>query len=164
MADEGFSLRAFRADLRVLEREVSLSMAADGGCCGVSLARCHLLLEAQERGSTSVTALAAALELDKSTLSRTVDGCCRAGLLRRRTDPSNRRQQIIRLTPRGEASAEAINAECDATYARLFDFIPADRRAVVVEAVGLLAEAMRRMRKEPDSACCADAKDREGSV
>jgi DNA-binding MarR family transcriptional regulator len=153
MAD--IDVRAFRADLRRLEREVVRSLATDTGCCGVTLAQCHLLMEADARERTSVTDLAESLELDKSTLSRTVEGMCRAGLLDRQTDPENRRQQNISLTRKGRAKAQSIHALCDASTERLFDFIPAGRRRQVVESVSLLAAAMRQKRKEPDSACCA---------
>jgi hypothetical protein len=81
------SIREFRKHLRQLEREVGYSMASETACCGVTLAQCHHLLEVDARGSTSITELATALELDKSTLSRTVDGACRAGLLSREIEP-----------------------------------------------------------------------------
>ena len=68
VAGRGIDIRAFRADLRVLEREVVLSLSSDTGCCGVSVAQCHLLLETEARGRTNVTELAAATVLDKSTL------------------------------------------------------------------------------------------------
>jgi DNA-binding MarR family transcriptional regulator len=152
------SIRDFRKNLRALEREVQLSMASDTGCCGVSLAQCHLLLEVEDRGQTSITALADMLELDKSTLSRTVDGMCKAGLLNREIDPANRRQQILSLTPAGKAKAEAVNSLCDGSYARLFDFIPAQSRKGVVKSVALVAEAMRHMRKSPGTPCCREDK------
>src|SRR5512136_774154 len=95
------TLRTLRKSLRVLEREVELSMASDTGCCGVTLAQCHLLLEVEARGGTGVTELAEILDLDKSTLSRTVDGLCHAGLLSRETDPGNRRCHILSLTEKG---------------------------------------------------------------
>jgi DNA-binding MarR family transcriptional regulator len=164
MAGRGIDIRAFRTDLRVLEREVVLSLSSDTGCCGVSVAQCHLLLETEMRGSTSVTELASATVLDKSTLSRTVDGLCRSGLLRRKVDPANRRQQIITLNAKGRAAVDRINSACDATYQRLFDFIPAAKRSAVAEAVGLLSAAMRRKRKEPDSACCADETEESGGT
>ena len=141
-------IRRFRRDLRVLEREVALSLASETGCCGVTLAQCHLLLEVGERERTGVTGLAAALELDKSTLSRTVDGMCRAGLLSRETDPGNRRRQVIRLTGEGRARAEAIHALCDRSYSRLLERIPGRKRRAVIEAVALLGAAMRRQRRE----------------
>jgi DNA-binding MarR family transcriptional regulator len=149
-------IRDFRKSLRVLEQEVGFSMASETGCCGVTLAQCHLLLEIEQRGTTSITGLAAALELDKSTLSRTVDGLCRAGLVDRKTDPANRRQQLISLTAKGKKKADGINSLCDASYARLFDFIPADKREAVVECAALLAGAMRQKRKDPGAACCVD--------
>jgi len=156
MVETEVSIRDFRTNLRVLEREVELSMTSEAGCCGVTFAQCHLLLEVERRGRTSVTELAAALELDKSTLSRTVDGACRAGLIDRSVDPSSRRQQILSLTAMGKETAATINSQCDASYMRLFDFIPAARRMMVVQSVALLAEAMRLKRRNPDAACCVD--------
>jgi DNA-binding MarR family transcriptional regulator len=158
--EQGISIREFRRSLRTLEQEVGLSMASETGCCGVTLAQCHMLLEVEQRGQTSVTELAALLELDKSTMSRTVDTMCRAGILNRETDPANRRQQVISLTAEGKGKSDRINSLCDVSYTRLFDFIPAEKRSMVVESAALLAHAMRQMRKSPASPCCTD----EGNV
>jgi DNA-binding MarR family transcriptional regulator len=155
MTDRDIPVRDFRAHLRVLEREVGLSMASETDCCGVTQAQCHILLETEQRGCTSVTELASLLELDKSTLSRTVDAMYRSGLLDRQVDSCCRRQQVIRLTDKGREKADTINALCDASYRRLFDFIPEQKRRSVLESTALLADAMRRMRKEPDAPCCA---------
>jgi DNA-binding MarR family transcriptional regulator len=149
----------FRKSLRVLEREVQISMSSDTDCCGVSLAQCHLLLEVELRGASSVTELASILSLDKSTMSRTAEALVTAGLLNRETVPDNRRQQIISLTKEGKAKAQYINRTCDSTYTRLLDFIPARRRASVMESVTLLADAMRRERRNPRSACCSGTAD-----
>lgn len=156
MIERDVSIREFRQNLRVLEREVELSMASEAGCCGVTFAQCHLLLEVERRGRTSVTELASLLELDKSTLSRTVDAAFRAGLIDRTVDPASRRQQVISLTDRGRETAETINSQCDTSYTRLFDFIPRDERSAVVRAVALLADAMRQKRRNPEAACCVD--------
>ena len=137
MVEQGISIREFRKSLRILEQEVGLSMASETGCCGVTLAQCHILLEVDQRERTSVTELAAKLELDKSTMSRTVDTMCRAGLLNRETDPSNRRQQVISFTGEGRLKSDRINGLCDSSYTRLFDFIPAEKRQMVVESAAL---------------------------
>jgi DNA-binding MarR family transcriptional regulator len=156
MTGTDIAIRDFRSNLRVLEREVEMSMTSEAGCCGVTFAQCHLLLEVERLGRTSVTGLASALELDKSTLSRTVDAACRAGLIDRAVDSQNRRQQVISLTDRGRQTAETINRQCDASYARLFDFIPQGKRSMVADTVALLAQAMRMKRHHPEAACCAD--------
>ena len=55
------------------------------------------------------------------------------------SDPSSRRQQVVSLTDQGRETAEAIHRQCDASYTRLFDFIPVEKRGMVVESVALLA-------------------------
>ena len=52
--------------------------------------------------------------------------------------------------------ADRINELCDASYTMLFDFIPPEKRGLVVEAVSILAEAMRQKRKSPGLACCKE--------
>ena len=133
-----------------------MSMSSEAGCCGVTSAQSHLLLEVERRVRTSVTELAAALELDKSTLSRTVDAAVRGGLVDRVVDPQNRRQQVVSLTEAGQRTADQVNRRCDESYTRLFDFIPPGKRALVMEAVELLAQAMRLQRTDPGAACCRD--------
>ncbi len=146
-------VRRLRRNLRALEREIELSLATQTGCCGVTVAQCHLLLEVEDRRETSVTALASALELDKSTLSRNVDGLCRTGLLRRETDPRSRRQQVISLTPDGQARVDAINAVCDRYSARLLGSLAPVRRAALMESAADLGIAMKRARLEEGNPC-----------
>ena len=147
------NIRLFRKNLRVLEREVELSLASETDCCGVTLAQCHVLLEVEWRGHTGVTELAGAMELDKSTLSRTIDGLVRAGLLERVIDKNSRRQRIISLSKRGTAKARTINDLCDSSYARLFSFIPEKKRQGVMDSVDLLGRAMRRTRQIGRASC-----------
>jgi len=146
-------IQEFRKDLRVLEREIELTLTSQTGCCGVTVAQCHLLLEVELRGQTSVTELASALELDKSTLSRAVDGLTRAGLLDRSADPTSRRQQVIRLTEQGKTRTTSINEVCDRFYSRLLGSIPARKRLAAVESVALIGKAMRDVRKKGGNPC-----------
>jgi len=136
-----------------------MSMSSKAGCCGVTSAQCHLLLEVERRVRTSVTELAAALELDKSTLSRTVDAAVRAGLVDRVVDPRSRRRQVVRLTEAGQRTADQVSRLCDDSYTRLFDFVPTGKRALVMEAVELLAQAMRLNRTDPGAAWCGDPRE-----
>lgn len=116
-------------------------------CCGVTVAQCHVLMELDGEEATNATRLSAVLGLDKSTLSRTIDGLVQAGFVERSIDPSSRRQQVIRLSPSGRDRIEAIHLRCDADYRRLFDGIPKEKHAMVIEAVELLADAVRDQQK-----------------
>lgn len=144
---ETLSIRTFRKGLRELEREVDLALSSQTGCCGVTIAQCHLLLAVEESGEPSVSEIASALELDASTLSRTVDGLVRTGLLERREDPSNRRRQLVSLSREGRAKVDSINSLCDRYYEGLLRALPADKVGTIAEALPVFASAMREWRK-----------------
>jgi len=153
------SIRNFRRGLRALERQVELALIAQTDCCGVTPAQCHLLLEVEELGEVSIGDLASALELDASTLSRTVDGLVKAGLLVRREDPANRRRQLVCLTVSGRGKTDYINDLCDRYYKGLLDALPADEAGTLLEALPLFAKAMRSWRlAEGSIACCSESK------
>lgn len=147
------TIREFRRELRALERRVELALSEQSSCCGVTPAQCHALLTLQELGRASLGELAAALELDASTLSRTVDGLVKEGLALRREDPENRRRAIVSLSPAGEASAERINESCDRYYRGLLSSLPQADALGVVRAVPILAEALRSA-SGSSAGCC----------
>jgi DNA-binding MarR family transcriptional regulator len=147
-------VRAFRKRLRELEREVELALSDQTSCCGVTPAQCHLLLAVEEAGETSAAELAAELELDASTLSRSVDGLAKAGLLLRKEDPGNRRRQLLSLSAKGRAKAESINERCDRFYAELLGAMPAKDAKAIAEAMPLFVESLRAFRRGSVSEPC----------
>jgi DNA-binding MarR family transcriptional regulator len=145
------SVREFRRSLRALEREVELSLASQTECCGVTSAQCHILLELEARGSSSVGELADALELDPSTMSRTADSLVRSGLVSRADDPDNRRRQILGLSPEGKEKADVINEACDEYYMTVLEGAGRERGSALTDAVAYLAAAIREKRLSGDS-------------
>lgn len=137
------TIRKFRRELRALERRVERALAEQSSCCGVTPAQCHAVLALEEAGQSSLGELAAALELDSSTLSRTIDGLVKEGLAERREDPDNRRRAIVSLSPAGEAAAARINEACDRYYRSLLSSLSETDAVGVVRAVPILAEALR---------------------
>ena len=139
------AVSAFRRQLRVLEREMVSQLGTDTSCCGVTLAQCHTLLEISG-SALSLTGLATALDLDTSTLSRTVDGLVRAGLVERTEDAADRRLLRLVLTPAGRDKVAFINETCNRYYAKLLATMNERDQRSVLRAVGLLAEGMRNLR------------------
>ena len=86
--DKNF-IQEFRSKLRILDREIEKQLKTETSCCGVSMAQCHTMLELMSNDGISIIDLAKMLELDKSTLSRTVDGLVNAGLIKRKTNPKS---------------------------------------------------------------------------
>lgn len=138
------TVRDFRRNLRLLERQIESALSSQTGCCGVTVAQCHLILELDQSGPAGIGDFARALDLDASTLSRTVDGLVRAGLVSRETDPDNRRRQVVALTPAGRDSAGSIHGLCDRYYTGILGSIPATCRTSVTAGIAMLAEALRR--------------------
>ncbi|MCX7027168.1 MAG: MarR family transcriptional regulator [Spirochaetes bacterium] len=154
------SIRNFRKGLRVLERQVELALITQTECCGVTPAQCHLLFEVEDAGEASVGDLASSLELDASTLSRTVDGLVKAGLLARREDPANRRRQLVCLTASGREKVDYINDLCDRYYEGLLAALPTGEAGTILEALPLFVKAMRAWRLEGGSGiCCPGSKE-----
>ena len=155
------SIRSFRKGLRELEREVELALSDQTECCGVTPAQCHLILAVEEAGETSVSEAAAALELDSSTLSRAVDGLVKAGLLKRKEDPSNRRRQIISLSAKGRKKAASINSICDRYYQGLLGALPAKESKAIAAALPVFVAALREWRRaQGPLGCCAEGEPR----
>lgn len=101
-------IQKFRETIRVLDREMFYQNNAS--CCnGISLAQCHTLLEIEKNTEISISELANNLSLDKSTISRTVDGLVNISLVDRIIPKENRRKALLNLTESGEQVCKTIN-------------------------------------------------------
>lgn len=101
-------IQKFREQLRVFDRELYLQNNAS--CCnGISVAQCHALLEIEKSNELTVSELAKNLTLDKSTVSRTVDGLVNIHMVNRVIPAENRRKTQINLTGSGKQVCQTIN-------------------------------------------------------
>lgn len=133
-------IRHFRKILRSFERLTNIQLKS---CCsGVSLAQCHVLLEIEEQGQATTGQLAQRLGLDKSTLSRTIDGLVNIGLVERLPNPSDRRFTPLVATKQGKAICDSINSEADDYYGRVFKSIPQGKHEAVIRDLSLLVQAL----------------------
>jgi DNA-binding MarR family transcriptional regulator len=145
------SIKEFRKSLRKLQRKLAEQIDGDSVCCGVTIAQCHTLLVIEEKGHTTNTELAVELELDKSTLSRTIESLVVMGLVNRETNTDNRRSQHIRLTGEGEKTVAGIHDQWRSFFASVFAGIPKSKHPVVIEGLSLLANSF------PSAAVCCTA-------
>lgn len=81
------------------------------------------------------------LRLEKSTVSRLVTNLVNRGWVRRYTADDDGRGVQLELTDAGMTAAEQLAAARQAKFAALLDRVPDDRRAALVDALQLLAEA-----------------------
>jgi len=145
---------ALREVIRLLERKLGLLDDLQSACCGVTFAQCHAIVEigranarAGER-SISLNDLAEILELDKSTMSRTINNLVNSDLAVREIDPNDRRYLNIKLTEKGRQSFREIEAGMERYFTRIYQAIPADKREQVIESLSILLQALN------ENDCC----------
>lgn len=132
-------IRDYRRALRQFQRLVGAQMKSCS--CSVSLPQCLILLELDEHGQMTMSQLAAALRLDHSTLSRTVEGLVRGKLIARLRDESDRRLVWVRLTDHGARTCADIHRNNDAYCASVFDNLSSSERTNVLRAFESLVRA-----------------------
>jgi len=145
------NIRAFRSQLRRLERQAERSLERSTACCGVTLVQCHTLVELDEAGPLNLSELAKRMELDKSTVSRTIDSLVGSSLVKRKEDPDNRRAVILRLTRSGKSQLGKIHGVSDRFYQQILQNVPEDRMDKLTKCLELLADALSKV---DTKSCC----------
>jgi DNA-binding MarR family transcriptional regulator len=107
-------------------------------CCGISMAQCHALVEIGRAGSISLVELSKLMDLDSSTMSRTVNNLVNNRMAEREVDPSDRRYVTIRLTKEGQKSFREIESNMNDYFARIYAAIPEEKRAQVLESLQII--------------------------
>lgn len=145
-----------RESIRHLERKLGVLMESDLSCCGLTLAQCHALVEIGRACCISLIDLANTLDLDNSTLSRTVSKLDALGLCGREIDPNNRRYLQITLTESGWKLFNEIEANMNAYYQKVLERIPEDRRTQLLTDLSLLIDALA------ETDFCCEIHEKEG--
>lgn len=88
-------------------------------------------------------ALADQLGLDKSTTSRLVAQLVDRDWVAKAVNPQNRRESRLALTDRGRVALRQVLASAGARFAALWQQIPPEKRAQILESLTVLTDAMR---------------------
>lgn len=94
-----------------------------------------IMLRALRDGPLQAGQLAQRFGVSRPTITRTVDGLVKKGLVERRVDPSDRRVTMIALTTAGQALHELTEEAAEDYLAALLERLPADRLLGVETAV-----------------------------
>lgn len=143
-------IRKFRDLLRSFERELYFQNISS--CCnGVSLAQCHTLLEIEGKEKISVSELAKNLSLDKSTVSRSIDGLVKKGFIHRNIPSENRRTTELQLTEEGIITCENINWNNDDFISNSLEKINEDEQSQFLRLFEKITNTMVEIREQNDT-------------
>lgn len=137
-----------RESIRQMERKLGMLEEGEMSCCGISLAQCHALVEIGRAGSISLVELSRLLDLDNSTMSRTVNNLVNSGMAVRALDQGDRRYVTIRLTEAGTATFKDIEHNMNSYFEQIFNSIPEEKKEQVLDSLQILLKAIA------DSDCC----------
>jgi DNA-binding MarR family transcriptional regulator len=143
--------KQLRELVRKLERKLGILEDGEFSCCGVSLAQCHALIEIGRAKSISLIDLAGLINLDNSTMSRTVNNLVSGELVEREIDPGDRRYVRINLTENGEKLFNTIESNMELYFSKIYGSIPAEKRFQVLESLQILMDAIN------GSECCKES-------
>lgn len=134
--------------IRILERKLGIVEKSEVSCCGVTFAQCHAVVEIGRATTISLNELAEMLNLDNSTMSRTVNNLVNDKLVERELDPKDRRCVTIKLTEDGKKIFENIEESMGIYFQKITQSIPKDKVNQVIESLELLLAAIK------NSNCC----------
>jgi putative acetyltransferase len=122
------------------------------GSLGISHSQCHALIELELRETMTAGEMAAALNLDKSTMSRTLAALVKSGLVASRSGAGDRRRRPLVLTGKGRRKTVQIHRQADRQVQASLASLGPDERAAVVRGMSLYARALSRLRNQAEFA------------
>ena len=136
-------------DFELQERMIGLIRAfglhkPDETPCGqpVAVAEAHTLMELTREEPLLQKDLVFRLRLEKSTVSRLVKMLEGRGWIERTRSPHDGRAMELRLTEAGKRTASTLAEVRREKFARILEAIPEEKRAPVMQVLGVLEEAM----------------------
>ena len=134
--------KQLREMIRILERKLGILQEKQGSCCDITLGQCHALVEIGRAKSISLNELAELLNLENSTMSRTVNNLVTLELAKRDIYPKDRRYVTISLTESGSRLFEGIEVDMNSYFGKVYGSIPDNKKQQVLESLQILIEAI----------------------
>jgi DNA-binding MarR family transcriptional regulator len=125
---------------RALWRDLVIGFAAQLGELRLGFTQLAALYAAADTASLTVADLAEQIGRSASATSRIVTGLERRGLLDRLEEIADRRQRIVRLTPRGQALLGVVDRARAEQFLAVVRPLPQAERALVAMGVAALAQ------------------------
>ncbi len=137
--------------LREVARLYTRAQRTVAECCRTSTTQCHLLVELGRSGPLTPSEIGVRLGLEKSWVSRAVDGLVERGWATKEPNPRDARSWLVTLTADGEDRVHELNATLDTHAARVLGHLNERDRATVEQSLLLLLKALR---EDIDIAAC----------
>lgn len=136
--------RRLRELMKRLVRAIGLLERGDVACCGITISQCHALGEVATQEGLTSGELASRLGIDPSAVTRISDALVQQGLVRRKTDPSDRRMVRLVLTEAGRDLWSRIEEAMVGRSRAILDHFPLEQQEAVLELCERLVQALEK--------------------
>lgn len=144
------NINQLKETLRLLVKHLGILDKKEGCCCGLTYTQFCAVLEIGKTSKITLKNLATNLNLDKSTVSRTVDSLVKMELANIETLPENRKYVSITLSIKGQDLFNRIESGAEEYYKKVLHSIPSEKRNQVIESINLLLSAVK------ENKCCGN--------
>lgn len=146
--------------LREVARLYTRAQRVVADCCGTTATQCHILTELGRSGPQPMSELGQRLLLEKSWVSRAVDGLASLDLVEKSVNPGDARSWIVSLTAAGRRRVRELNATLDDHAQQLLEGLTDRERESVNRSLLLLLKVLRT---DKSATCCLPAPERKDS-
>lgn len=129
--------------LREVARLYTRAQRVVADCCRTTSTQCHLLTELARSGPLPLSELGTRLSLEKSWVSRAVEGMAARGWVSKEPNPSDARSWLVTLTADGERTTRELNKTLDTHAEDLLGALDERERAAVESSLLLLLKALQ---------------------
>jgi len=106
---------------------------------GLSMPRFHLLVELARHGPLRLTELGSRVGISQGTASTLAEALVRDGLIKRSTDPHDRRATELAITESGHQRAQAWLHDYELAAQEIFAALPADQWSTLLTSLRTLS-------------------------
>ncbi|RII37958.1 MarR family transcriptional regulator [Pseudooceanicola sediminis] len=134
------SRETFYRNLVTLTRKVRTLFDARTSSHGLTYARARLLLHMNTCEAQTQAELAEAMDVERPTMARLIDGLEEAGLVRREISSQDRRQRHVHMTAPARAQAQTVTELTEAIRHELIEGIPEEDLEVADRVIHQMLE------------------------
>lgn len=117
--------------------------------CGYSLSLSQVIaLQELEKQTLTITELAEKLQLDRSSVSRLIDGLVKGGFVSRELNANNRREVIVGLTSKGVNSIENVREQSVQFYNKILGNMSEADQLMFCQGLTRFTESVIQVRRD----------------
>jgi len=146
--------------LREVARLYTRAQRVVADCCSTTPTQCHILTELGRSGPQPMSELGQRLLLEKSWVSRAIEGLADLDLISKAPNPADARSWIVGLTSAGKRRVRDLNATLDGHAEQLLASMSERDRESVNRSLRLLLKVLRT---DKSATCCLPVAERKGS-